>query len=566
MANAFLLDDKSAKYFQTRYSVLVKAMKQEDLTFETLTGEDIAKITKHIKPSQFSAKSILKKADALLSGKRFSLMYIEKYRPSPREWTQTEDDTQENEFVFSGQLTFAYREWYYTKREPDESLPFGVPTMEPIEEEGPAYKLLEKRKSWGDSRKDVILNESDIAQIQKYLGLEEYPYIETGESYKIEILASICAQMLQVQPQKTKQLATLLSDVKLFYNLPDSPASDLLYEILGAGADIESLPARKKLYNNNAKLKVNPSQDGKKRKVTLDSQKAKVVVEIADIDKFTGSNKAAKKLFVLALIKANEQAIHNGQLTRDYVTFPLNELIEIGFYKTTQSARAGFKAAMGALTDVKFSGEIERTKKQKTTVIGLHPFRVGIIDKNQCYIRLETGFNWSFLAQYFTILPRYYFRLPNKASDLLYYIFFLARQNTRDIQERGYFNISFRALQSRLQLPNESKARNPQRDIKDAIDEAIAALEEAHSKEYNNTEFQLLPVCDPTAPIKKYLDEGYLQIRFSGAFSETFIKISKDTAKRVEAANKKKSQILDKAMALNTAKALEQGTSAGRKP
>lgn len=341
-----------------------------------------------------------------------------------------------------------------------------------------------------------------------------------------------------------------------FYNMPDSPASDLILEVLGAGAGVADLPARKRQVNHATTLEV--YEDGKRRQIQLKSQKASVTIELADIDKITGSNKPAKKLFVLSLIKANEQAIFDGQLTKDYVSFPLQELVDIGFYKSLRSARTGFLSGADTLTSLKVKGHIQRNKKTGSTIDTLEVLFTGAkIDKNQCFIRLNYTIDWSFIAQYFTILPRYYFRLPNRASDLLYYIFYLARQHTRDIEERGYFTIGFRAIQHRLQLPNEVGSPNPQRDIKQPIENAIEELETEHSKLYGNTEFSLLPVCDDTAPIADYLNNGYLKVGLTGSFAETFIAISKDTAKQIETAQKRQARITEKAVAINTAKKLE---------
>lgn len=341
-----------------------------------------------------------------------------------------------------------------------------------------------------------------------------------------------------------------------FYNVPDSTASNLILETLGAGADIADLPARKRQVNHATTLEV--YEDGKRRQIQLKSQKASVTIELADIDKITGSNKPAKKLFVLSLIKANEQAIFDGQLTKDYVSFPLQELVDIGFYKSLRSARTGFLSGADTLTSLKVKGHIQRNKKTGSTIDTLEVLFTGAkIDKNQCFIRLNYTIDWSFIAQYFTILPRYYFRLPNRASDLLYYIFYLARQHTRDIEERGYFTIGFRAIQHRLQLPNEVGSPNPQRDIKQPIENAIEELETKHSKLYGNTEFSLLPVCDDTAPIADYLNNGYLKVGLTGSFAETFIAISKDTAKQIETAQKRQARITEKAVAINTAKKLE---------
>ena len=343
-----------------------------------------------------------------------------------------------------------------------------------------------------------------------------------------------------------------------FYNVPDSTASNLVLDVLGAGADIADLPDRKRQVNHNTEYEV--LENGNKRLISLKNGTgtAEVTIELADIEKVTGSNKPAKKLFVLALIKANEQAIHDGQLTKDYISFPLQELVDIGFYKSLRSARTGFNAGMDALTSLKLKGHIQRTKKKGNSIDALEVLFTGArIEKNQCFIRFNYAIDWVFIVQYFTILPRYYFRLPNRASDLLYYIFFLARQHTKDIKERGYFTISFRAIQHKLQLPNEKGLNNPQRDIKDAIEDAIEQLETEHSKTYGNMEFSLLPVYDEEAPIAEYLDNGYLKVELKGAFASTFIAISKDTEKQIADYQKRQARIQEKAIAQATAKKLE---------
>lgn len=343
-----------------------------------------------------------------------------------------------------------------------------------------------------------------------------------------------------------------------FYNVPDSTASNLVLDVLGAGADLADLPDRKRQVNHNTEYEV--LEDGNKRLISLKNGTgtAEITIELADIEKVTGSNKPAKKLFVLSLIKANEQAIHNGQLTKDYISFPLQELLDIGFYKTPQSARKGFNSGADILTSLKIKGKVKKSKKKGAEIDALEVLFTGArIEKGQCFIFFNPRISWGFLTQYFTILPRYYFRLPNRASDLLYYIFFLARQHTKDIEERGYFTISFRAIQHKLQLPNEKGLNNPQRDIKDAIEDAIEQLENEHSKTYGNMEFSLLPVYDEEAPIAEYLGNGYLKVELKGAFASTFIAISKDTEKQIADYQKRQARIQEKAIAQATAKKLE---------
>lgn len=350
-----------------------------------------------------------------------------------------------------------------------------------------------------------------------------------------------------------------------FYNVPDSTASNLVLDVLGAGADIADLPDRKKQINHNTDYEV--LQDGNKRLVTLKNGTgtADITLELSDIEKITGSNKPAKKLFVLSLIKANEQAIHNGQLTKDYISFPLQELVDIGFYKALRSARVGFNAGADILTSLKIKGKVKKSKKKGVDIDALEVLFTGArIIKGQCFIYFNPRISWGFLTQYFTILPRYYFRLPNRASDLLYYIFFLARQHTKEIEERGYFTIGFRSIQHKLQLPNEKGLNNPQRDIKDAIEDAIEQLENEHSKAYGNMEFSLLPVYEEEAPIAEYLDNGYLKVELKGAFASTFIEISKDTEKQIAEYQKRQARIQEKAIAQATAKKMESKTAAGK--
>nr|CRY94006.1 hypothetical protein [uncultured prokaryote] len=341
-----------------------------------------------------------------------------------------------------------------------------------------------------------------------------------------------------------------------FYNVPTGTTSNLIMETLGAGENISDLPTRKQQVSHGTKLEV--TEAGKLRQIQQNSEKSSITLELADIDKLTGNNKPAKKLFVLALIKANEQAIFNGELGRNYVSFPLQELVDNGFYSRLQSARKGFKDGMDALTSLKVKGRIQKSKKDVSTIDCLELLFTGArIVRGQCTIFFNERIDWGFIAQYFTILPRYYFALSNRASDLLYYIFYIARQHTRDIERRGYFTIGFRAIQSRLQLPGEIGNTDPQRTIKKPIEDAIEELEIKHCEQYGNTEFGLLPVYDDNAPIADYLDNGYLKIELKGSFANMFIDISKDVTKQIETAQKRNERIIERAIAINTAKQLE---------
>lgn len=344
---------------------------------------------------------------------------------------------------------------------------------------------------------------------------------------------------------------------KSFYTSPTSPASNLIMETLGAGENLAELPARKRQIKSSSELKVLVSGQGRRVLLTRPNGD-EITLELSDINKLLGSKNPARKFFRLALIKANEQAVHDGQLTQDYISFPLKELVDLGLYKSIESARLGFRAGMNTLTSLKLSGKICRGKKKETIIEGTEVLFSGArIKNNQCFLRLNYGLSWDALIQYYTILPAYYFRLPSRASDLLDYISTLARQRTKDIEEKGYFTIGFRAIQCRLQLPNEIGNRNPDRTIKQPIEEAVKQIEDAQ-RERGKVELSFLFVYDASATIADYLDNGFLKVIPEGEYRAFFVGISQKNAKQIETAQKQKARIVEKAKTINLAKKMEE--------
>ena len=127
------------------------------------------------------------------------------------------------------------------------------------------------------------------------------------------------------------------------------------------------------------------------------------------------------------------------------------------------------------------------------------------------------------MFQYFTILPKFAFQLGNRPFDLLYTIFYLARQNSKQVKEKGYFTVSFRAIQQRLDLPDESKTLNPSRDIRQPIEDAVADITKQLQAAGTEQEFIITAVYDDRANIREYLDNGYLKIELRGLYAQPFI-------------------------------------------
>ena len=349
-----------------------------------------------------------------------------------------------------------------------------------------------------------------------------------------------------------------------FYNMPTSGSSDLVMKALGAGSSLAALPDAQKKVSHNQSITVRES--GKKRQIVSKGNNTETIIEIGDIEKLIGSNKAAKKMFAFALIKMNEQAFDykSGSLYHDEIGFSLQELVDIGYYSSTRAARRGFLTAMGTLTDLKLKAIVKKGKKSLTTAPTdaegegiLVMFTGAAVANNYCRVMLNYKVNWQPLFQYFTILPKFAFQLGNRPFDLLYTIFYLARQNSKQVKEKGYFTISFRAIQQRIDLPEESKTINPSRDIRQPIEDAVADITKQIQAAGTEQEFIITAVYDDRTNIREYLDNGYLRIALKGLYAEPFIEGSTKQQKAIEKYQKRQEAIVDKAIAAKIAKKAE---------
>ncbi len=340
---------------------------------------------------------------------------------------------------------------------------------------------------------------------------------------------------------------------KLFYNLPTSPTVDIIMKTLEYAPDLTRLNVRNKIVNHSQTIEVKGNKCGNIR-VTESAQTSSVTLDFANVDSIISSNKPAKKLFIFALIKINAQAFSGGLLKREYIQFPLRELIDIGFYKSSQSARVGFRAASNVLTSLKISGVLRKGKNNTIEQSTIEVLFTGASIKNgTCTIHLNERVNWSLVAAFYTIIPNYYFKLSNRASDLLYYIFYMARQHIREIEESGCFNISLRAVHFRLKLPSVKGNKDPQRTIKEPIEAAIVNIEDNN----NDLDFTITPIYNIEDPISDFLDNGYLKIELKNKYAHSFIKLSKEISRQISNAEKRRSKIIDNAKAINLAKKIE---------
>ena len=263
---------------------------------------------------------------------------------------------------------------------------------------------------------------------------------------------------------------TLDSFYNPFLNSPSGPVTEALMRLFISHGDVKRIKERRKNVNHSQNVKVTAQNKGAKEgaaRIVFSNNASEVKIYLSDIDKISGNNKAARKMLTYALIKVNEQAYSSHVLKRNFIQFGISDLVNAGLYQTPQSARVGFKNSADILTSLKISGTLKKGKKEITQNAGEVLFtgwRAGTGD-GSCVLFINERISWDFVAAFYTILPRYCFRLPARSFDLLYYIFYQARQHYEDIEKRGYFTISMKAIQERLNLPDEN-SRNADRDIR----------------------------------------------------------------------------------------------------
>lgn len=363
----------------------------------------------------------------------------------------------------------------------------------------------------------------------------------------------------QAKPDKDNHGAELLAEkaaLKDLLPVPTSPVIDLLVRALSWGRDVESaeiIKMREMVSHKSNALQIKDYKN--QRRYITETGTEKVELHIDDISKLIRS-KTAKKWLVLFLNKITEQALNNDGTLRDNHIFiePREVVNNYNMYKSERAAVKAFLDVEPIFTSCKVKGYL---KKGKNTII--EQAESTVLFTYMRYKRRE-GFtvdinprvNWSMVCPFFTLIHKAYFSLPNRAADLLYLIFYRARSSTKEIKERGYFNISMRAVQERLGLPgekiieenNEKKNREPQRTIKEPIDAAITAIENA----IQDADFTITPFYDMSAPITAFLEKGYLQIAFKGRYAEYFAELGKKANEKVTKATNRTEKAKEKAL------------------
>jgi len=239
------------------------------------------------------------------------------------------------------------------------------------------------------------------------------------------------------------------------------------------------------------------------------------------------------KIFNFLLQKLNEQ---NYQENTEFL---LSELIEAGIYSSPDTAYRGLKTVLDKLMRIHVEGKVttyQGRKKKEVANTKAAVVAARTVTYNKCVAILPPILRSS--APYITILPRWGYALQSEnAYILLDYIYYLARQNTDKIRERGYFTISLDTVRQHIGLPSPDEVKADHKSeysklIIKPIEDAITAIEDRQEGD----ELKITPMYNPDYKnIHEYLD-GYIEIRINGeAFKYMEQRAIKEEAQKTKA-------------------------------
>lgn len=255
--------------------------------------------------------------------------------------------------------------------------------------------------------------------------------------------------------------------------LPSSPVADflmaLLY-ILPDAAAVETLIKRNRKISKS-KSRVQYKTDGGAMLAEKKTNGEQIQLRFDNYRSIP-----PPKLLVFLLYQINKLAIADTKIITHEIEFNVNELVRCGMYKSVTSAKNALQN-LKTITDIYFRGTV-KCEELKTETEWQSPINSVEINKRIVTVKLNPDFPWEMLTRYYMILPEKAFTLSRRAFILLYYCCFLARQNTGEIKRYGSFSIGLRAVQYRLNLPDEGSTKNPKILIKqpilDSVDEINA--------------------------------------------------------------------------------------------
>ncbi len=349
---------------------------------------------------------------------------------------------------------------------------------------------------------------------------------------------------------------------QLFRSVPNGPVTNYGLIAISSSDSPGELPERYGHGFHNVTVEVNKVK-GEGRLISFKGRKGDTLtIKFKDINSISANNKTIKKLFLFLLSKVAEQITvsKDGSLSDYKIGFSMQELVDVGMYKSIRSAYKGMQRAAWDLVGISIGGEIKKGRKSEQTTVG-SLFTFANVKMNYVEFELSGHLNWNVVAPYYTIIPNEIFGLTSRGFDLCSYIFYLARQNTEKIKKTGGLTISIKAICDHLRLPSYIGNKDPQRTIKEPIEAAIEDIEDkfrttCFTIEYDENFYD--------APIAQFVNEGFLRIQFKEEYAKHFLELQTTKEKQIQQAQKRKAKIEDQVKLRQKLKEQEQKETEGQ--
>lgn len=284
--------------------------------------------------------------------------------------------------------------------------------------------------------------------------------------------------------------------------VPMTTQSIPLYRICGGIANLARMSENAELLGDYSKIKVS------KYGVIFKTKNNKTAISIPDPSGVLGSECRLQQVFAFAMCKIKDELMVDGKVSGDVVVFHLNELVEYGIYSNYRAAKKGIGDIANFLGGVRINTkdadfiETILTEPEFRDVTFSLFTHFGLTERGKVKIGINKLVNWSDLTKQFIVNSMAMFRLSNLSFKLVMAILERIRIEKYD----GPFDMSFRYVMSRLNLP--SKTKNVERDIKKPIKEAIEEVN-AYSNEFG---FKIVPNYDSKMKLSKIINTGRLTV------------------------------------------------------
>ena len=391
-----------------------------------------------------------------------------------------------------------------------------------------------------DTKNDKYYNERDRLMVDLNKVIEDLFASMYNYNKADRIAADIISELYPEQKIEEITALTTKIDSWPYFNIPNTPAIKITKQLINNPNRIQT--------TRRGQIKLIDYKTGNSD-ITYKGTDSNLVFTLErKKELFASKIQKGVKVFNFLLQKLNEQ--NKAEIT----TFQLDELVEKGIYANKDSARKGVKNILQKIFSIGIKGTVTEYQGRKRIEKSFGESRIiaayEVKEKNT-YVSFPLIIRAN--IPFYTLLPKWSYKLNDNAYMLLDYISILERQNAEEIKKTGCFNINLDAVRIYLGLPTPKNAGNdPRKLIFEPIEKAITEIEEKQE----GTAFKITPCYDlEFKKIQTFL-AGYLKIELDQPMREQLIKI----ANMQEYEYKLEKKRIEKARQEATNKAIESTT------